>query len=79
MRNRMPNYITCEADLNFPNPGPEQVVAQLRAISAAGVPVPVNTLASSLKVAEGIVIYALRRAEQLGWARQVPGRGWVVL
>jgi hypothetical protein len=69
-------YITAEFDSNFPGPGVDCVLAQLRTLSNGSTPVSTRDIAASVGGDGGAVADALRRASNNGLVRQVRG-GWV--
>ena len=66
----MSKYITCEADLNFPVPNAERVVAQVRAMYV-GRPVTALAVAQVFGLSEGAIAAVLRRAENHGMVRNI--------
>jgi hypothetical protein len=75
----MSNYLTCEADLNFPVPNAERLVAHLRTLFDGATPVTTKAIAISIGGDLPAVEAVLRRAEHAGLVRQVHGQGWVPL
>ena len=69
-------YLTCEADLNFPGPNVERLLASLRTLYDGKNPVATRDIVASVGGDGGAVADALRRASNNGLVRQVRG-GWV--
>lgn len=67
-------YITCEYAGDF---DPKQVADLVRVMAEAGRPVTTAVLARAVHRSERTAELALLRAADLGWVRQVPGRGWM--
>jgi len=72
-------YMTCEADLNFPVPNVERLVAQLRTLFAGEKPVPTKAIALAVGGDVPAIEGVLQRAERNGLVKQVIGQGWVPL
>ena len=69
-------YITCEADLNFPVPNVERLVAQLRTLSDGKTPITTKDIAASVGGDVPAITDVLRRASHCGLVVQICG-GWV--
>lgn len=74
---KMPRYLTTEADLNFPVPNAQRVAAQVRALSDGTQPVTTAVVARSLGVGTAAIEAVLRRAERNGLVQCVQGQGWL--
>ena len=75
----MPNYLTCEANLDFPGPTIEQVVAQVLAHYKHNRPVTTIGVAVALGADKGIVAARLNQAFHCRLISRVPDRGWIPL
>lgn len=75
----MPKYLTTEADLDFPIPNVERLVAQVRTLFDGTQPVTTEAVAKAIGADVRAVRDVLRRAEHARLLEQVPGRGWVPL
>jgi len=75
----MPIYLTCEADLNFPVPNADRLVAQLRTLFDGTKPVTTKAIAIAIGGDAPAVEDVLRRAAHCGLVRQVYGQGWIPL
>ena len=73
----MPCYLTCEADLDFPVPNANRVVAQLRTLFDGEKPVTTRDVTLSIGCDVLAVEAVLRRAANNGLVKQVIGQGWV--
>jgi len=73
----MAKYLTCEADLNFPGPSVERVVAQLRAMYDGKTPVLARDIALALGAERSTVDGALRHAAHCRLVVEVYGKGWI--
>jgi len=72
-------YMTCEADLNFPVPNVERLVAQLRTLFDGEKPVTTKAIALAVGGDVPAIEGVLQRAERNGLVKQVIGQGWVPL
>jgi hypothetical protein len=70
-------YLTCEADLDFPIPNANRVVAELRALSDGAKPVATKVVAAALGCNVSAIEDVLRRALHNGLVRQIGDDGWV--
>jgi hypothetical protein len=72
-------YLTTEANLNFPGPCVERVVAQLRAMFDGKTPVLARDIALALGTERPMVDDALRRAAHCRLVVEVHDKGWIPL
>jgi len=70
-------YMTCEADLNFPVPNVERLVAKLCTLFDGERPVTTKAIALAVGGDVPAIEGVLQRAERNGLVRQVHGQGWL--
>jgi len=75
----MPISMTTEADLNFPVPNVERLVARLRTLFDGERPVTTKAIALAVGGDAPAIEAVLQRAERNGLVKQVIGQGWVPL
>jgi hypothetical protein len=73
----MRKHIQADAELNFPTPTTAMVAMQLDAMHRASVVVTASVLVQHSKVSEPVIIYILRRAENIRLLRNDPKLGWL--
>ena len=73
----MPDYLIADADLNFPGPTVQQVVAQVLARYKYKRPVTTTAVAKALGADKRIVEDRLQQAAQCRLLCRVFGGGWI--
>ena len=73
----MLTYLTCEADLNFPVPNANRVVAHLRTMFNGSMPVMSKDIAAAFGCDVPAIEDVLRRAFHNGMVRRIGDNGWV--
>lgn len=71
------SYLTCEADLNFPHPNVDCVVAKLRLLANDNEPVTTKDIAIAVGCDALTVEAVLRRASHCGLVRRIHEKGWI--
>jgi predicted transcriptional regulator len=75
----MPIYMTCEADLNFPFPHTDRLLAHLRTLFDGTKPVTTRDVAAAVGGDVLAVEDVLRRAANNGLVRRIGEKGWLPL
>ena len=73
----MSRYLTCEADLDFPVPNADRLVAHLRTLFDGAMPVTTKAIAIAVGGDVPAIEAVLRRAKHAGLLREVHGQGWI--
>ena len=75
----MPNYLTCEAEMDFPLPNVLRVVEHLIAVYDGQTPITTQSIANTYGLSANEIMIVLRRAQRIGMIGPVGAQGWVPL
>jgi hypothetical protein len=74
----MPKYLVADAEMDFPVPNGNALVAKLRRMYDGRTPVTTKALATFYGVSDNAILAVLRRCELVGMVRKEQ-KGWIPL